>query len=745
MDNETIDQAFAKLNQFRLEQKLCDATLIVDGRRYHVHKVVLAARSSFFYSLFRDGKTETVELLQSCFKDDRVMDTLLRYMYTGRVENVENIELIQKLVAVSDLLNLEGLQTHLAHILFNVMNVKNCPEVMKWSERYRLDTLLMSPLYESSEEFEPISGSPTLNPDTKYFLRNTNRFRSRGDFADVQLMVGESAFLAHKVILSAFNDYFTAMFTNETQEKTASIVEMKLVTSSAMESVLELFYTGKVSSPCYKEAQEMLMVADYLNIRSLKSTAVERLYKTICHDNVFYLLQLSIMHQCMALTSFVVSFLIKHFATFLESRELLGIPHEILHKVISSEELDVEEESIFEFIICWVKQDPQQRAKFLLNLLKQIRLEHVPLVYLESRILQTKLVHDSEDGSQYVTNIIRKKQTEHCCDWNCERPRGYTEAKIVVGVDEDQHICEYLCYLPASNRWFDIATNIDNTVLAGPIVSCSHGIFMLVLEPYKVHSYTVALLQLCISRYSLQWLKFDPLTSVFSGSFASYKDATSALESLNLTVLGDYLYTIGPCTYPSVLYCYNIVESDGWKLCASLNTQLVYCALTSCQGSVYMIGGMGTHYIPLSTVEKYVPGSHHCVTVPSMLEARLKPVCTSFKSTIFVVGGMVDEGEMGTSSEMYDCNTEEWSFFPGCGIPRRTAGVLCFKENIFLFGGLDEGYDSVDTNEVYNVSSNTWSIYSFIPAMESTQIFCCSTFLPKKTVQALPEETVFEE
>lgn len=745
MDDMVTDQAFLKLNELRLECKLCDVNLIVTRKQYHAHKIVLAARSSYFYTMFRDEKTEVVELLQSCFKPDGVMENLLEYMYTGRVQIVEDIELVEQLIAASDVLNLEGLLTILTHNLLNTMTLENYRKRMEWIEGYSLDNLLMIPCYESGEHCQSTSDLECLlASDTKYFLGTLNKLRLRGDFVDVHLMVDGKAFPAHKVILSAFNGYFSAMFTNETREKAASFVEMKLVPSSVMGGILELFYTGKMSSLRYEEAQDAIMVADYLDVNILKSKAEESLLKTMSCSNVFHLLELSIIHHCMTLRSGAVTFLVESFESVLESREFLGIPLEILDEVISSEDIDVEEETIFEFVMCWLQHNPKQRAKFLLSLLEQIKIEQLPVLYLERRVLQAKFVHDNKEGNQYVSSIIRRKKSD---DFECVRPRGYTVAKIVLGLDEDQfsvnkmHACSCLCYIPESKTWYDISANVGCHVIPGPVVACHLGVFMMAFEPYKVDLYAMSLFQL--HQHSLQWTKVIPVATMISGEpFADIDNLGMNHGTQSLCALGDSLYIVGsiskePSNWAIVVCRYNPVKSDDWEICARLNNNRQYCALTSCLGSLYIIGGMGSDYQSLASVEQYSPESKHCTVVPSMLEARFRPVCTSSKSRIFVIGGMIDDGEMGVSSEMYDCMVREWYFFPGCETPRHTASVTLFKGKIYLFGGLGENDEIVNTTEIYDISSNSWSRGDSSPRA-ATHTYSCWTFLPRKTVKGLP-------
>ncbi|KAJ1485373.1 BTB/POZ protein [Baffinella frigidus] len=62
----------------------CDATVLVGGRTFHVHRVVIAGGSEVLAAMFtaglREGKTQTAELPEM---DAASFETLLRFLYTG--------------------------------------------------------------------------------------------------------------------------------------------------------------------------------------------------------------------------------------------------------------------------------------------------------------------------------------------------------------------------------------------------------------------------------------------------------------------------------------------------------------------------------------------------------------------------------------------------------------------------------------------------------------------------------------
>lgn len=72
------------LDQFRIQELYCDATIACDGKVYPVHKVVLSACSTFFASIFYNTNHQNpVVVLQDVGKVQ--LENLLTYMYRGEV------------------------------------------------------------------------------------------------------------------------------------------------------------------------------------------------------------------------------------------------------------------------------------------------------------------------------------------------------------------------------------------------------------------------------------------------------------------------------------------------------------------------------------------------------------------------------------------------------------------------------------------------------------------------------------
>ena len=77
------------LNRKFNDENTSDVTLVVGSKRYHVHKLILAASSEYFERMFYGGpwkESADIEIiLQETSASETVIDTFVRYFYTGVV------------------------------------------------------------------------------------------------------------------------------------------------------------------------------------------------------------------------------------------------------------------------------------------------------------------------------------------------------------------------------------------------------------------------------------------------------------------------------------------------------------------------------------------------------------------------------------------------------------------------------------------------------------------------------------
>ena len=153
------------LHQMQKEKEMCDLSIRVQGKTIHVHRVVMAAGSQYFRSLFNSGMKEcasNVVDLDCCSSE--VMEKIVAYLYVGEI-NLGNDDAI-KILKASEYLLLTALKELCE--LHIVKNVKwhNLFSLLRLAEDYSLPKLHKAAKTVLLEHFTTISQTsdfPTLS------------------------------------------------------------------------------------------------------------------------------------------------------------------------------------------------------------------------------------------------------------------------------------------------------------------------------------------------------------------------------------------------------------------------------------------------------------------------------------------------------------------------------------------------------------------------------------------------------
>lgn len=107
------------------ERKLCDVTLVIENQKISAHRLILAANSSYFFSMFTSGlcesNQETVALKEVDFE---AVDGLVEYCYTSTIEITEKN--VQNILSVANLFQFTTIVETCCGFLKNQLHPSNC-------------------------------------------------------------------------------------------------------------------------------------------------------------------------------------------------------------------------------------------------------------------------------------------------------------------------------------------------------------------------------------------------------------------------------------------------------------------------------------------------------------------------------------------------------------------------------------------------------------------------------------------
>ena len=118
-------QAFSRMHQMWDEGKLCDVVLDVGGKAIHAHRLVLAASSNYFYSMFvmdmMESRQDRIELKGV---DPEAMTQLVDFAYSTKLEITTSN--VQSLMTAASLFDFPAVFDATATFLASQLHPTNC-------------------------------------------------------------------------------------------------------------------------------------------------------------------------------------------------------------------------------------------------------------------------------------------------------------------------------------------------------------------------------------------------------------------------------------------------------------------------------------------------------------------------------------------------------------------------------------------------------------------------------------------
>lgn len=112
-----------------LNPELSDVTICVKGTEYPGHKVILSSRSKVFEAMFKHGMIENQSSrIEVNDIDEEVFLQVLRYIYTGKAQNLNN--LASQLLPVADRYDLEKLKILCGNVLLGKLSNETAVSIL---------------------------------------------------------------------------------------------------------------------------------------------------------------------------------------------------------------------------------------------------------------------------------------------------------------------------------------------------------------------------------------------------------------------------------------------------------------------------------------------------------------------------------------------------------------------------------------------------------------------------------------
>ena len=546
---------------------------------------------------------------------------------------------------------------------------------------------------------------PVTEVDSQQFcvqiMKRLDIQRRNEHLCDVILEVGEdqARLKAHRNVLCAASPFFYNALNTEMKEKEEGVIRLKDTSKALMEEVLEYLYTGYVDIND-NNAFELMAVANYFLITSLKLLSSKFIQDTLCASNSIMAYYSSVKYQCSDLREAAKSFILANFMPVSKSDDFLNLNLEQVEEWISSDEIVIKgEKEVFMAILIWTEHNTERKQSFY-NLFRHVRCHYVSRSFLTTVILQHEFVRGQKECLDLVVDAMKELSDETGAQFWKHSPRKCLntpqDAVFACGGDYGN---EVLCYLPLQLRRYNLKVMLSRRKPnAFALATCQGRLYVIGGNQCRDHTAEC----------------YDPLLDIWS-SIKSFP------EGLNFTAAVSFqglLYVIGGEDRSGnrlrTVKQYD-PSSNLWQEVSPLSNARSSVCVVADESYIYAIGGYTSSPSEkcLDIVERFDPKFDSWSRIAPTQAKRRGAAGVSLHNKIYVFGGVDLSG--GCPCEVYDKETNVWTEIANDIAPRYHASAVCVKGEIFVVGkfGVNQNESQSERLKIYDVEKNEWR-YCFL-------------------------------
>ena len=550
---------------------------------------------------------------------------------------------------------------------------------------------------------EDSSWEPIKETDKQQFcvemMKRLDIQRKNEQFCDVVLEVfnGEdlARFNAHRIVLCAASPFFYSALNNDMKESKEGLIRLQDTSKVAIEELLDYLYTGHVNVTQHN-AFDLLKIADFLVIPSLKEVSSKFIIQTLSSSNCLMVYFLAVNYRCIELQEKARDFIYANFTRVVEHEDFLNLTVSEVEEWISSDEIRVRgEEDVFQAIVKWAEQNGDGEREKFFELFRHVRLIYLSRNYVFNEIFPHPLVSNDKACTAFVLDTVKdvSSGSEEC--FFAQAPRNClktTEDCLVVSAGT-----KTLCYVPYENKWYQMADKAKSSFHSA---SAYHG---------KVYINNKPGADYAIERFDPAVNSWAPLMS-YSGEMLHFSAAVVYFQGS--------LYVIGGQKRGAVANCVHKYNADTnlWQEVAPMNvSRFLLCAVAD-KDNIYAIGGKANNQI-LDVVERFDSKMNSWCRVASMLEKKLLPCVAILNTRVFLFGGYtsIRPPQVSSSIDMYDPTSNMWTAIQGISAPRYFFGVTSFKGSVYVIGSQTQKSPDSLSLRIYDVEKNEWKHCVSVP------------------------------
>uniref|UniRef100_A0A8C4STY7 Kelch-like protein 10 n=1 Tax=Erpetoichthys calabaricus TaxID=27687 RepID=A0A8C4STY7_ERPCA len=526
-----------------------------------------------------------------------------------------------------------------------------------------------------------------------------NELRLEGSFFDVAISVNGVVFPAHKNVLCCCSVYFRTLFSNRWSSKEKKVYNIPGVSPDMMEMIITFAYTKTV--PVTSEnVQQLLAVADQLNILGLKNLCSDFLESHLCLENCIGICRFAYYYCCPDLRLKAFRFILYQFEDLVRvSEEFLQLSLIELSDIIEKDELNVRNESqVFDAVMRWIYYQGEERKGILANLLPKVRLALKDTKHFLESVKKSHHMSKNEEYKLYVLRAMLQMiydigineattQEPSCSTAHCRLP--YSILLSIGGWSNIHPTNAIEAYDSRAKIWTDVTCETEAPrAYLGTAYTKGHVYFIGGYDNVEYYN---------------RVRRFDPVQKVWQEVAPMH----SRRCFVSVVVLDDLIYAMGGFdghTRLNTAEKFNL-EANQWTLLSPMNERRSDASATTLDGKIYICGGFNGDDC-LLTAEVYYPETNQWSLIAPMTIQRSGVGVIAYKDEVYAVGGFDGENSLNTA-EAYSPLTDTWRSVSSMITTRNNFGIETMEDLLYVVGGYD-GNTISSKVECYNKETNEW-------------------------------------
>ncbi|XP_061820901.1 kelch repeat and BTB domain-containing protein 2 [Nerophis lumbriciformis] len=503
---------------------------------------------------------------------------------------------------------------------------------------------------------------------------------------DVVLLVEDTEFPCHKMVLATCSSYFRAMFMSGLSESKQTHVRLRNVDAATLQIIITYAYTGHLAIS--DSTVELLYeTACFLQVEDVLLQCRDYLVKKIHPENCVRMLSIGDLFSCSELKQSAKRMVEHKFPTVYRQDAFLQLSHELLIDVLSSDNLNVEkEETVREAAMLWLEYNMEARSQHLSSVLSQIRIDAL------SEVTQRAWFQGlpPNDKSVVVQGLYKSMPKFF-------KPRlGMTKEEMLIFIEalskpqDEARLFSMsppttvVCYSPQAEKVYKLCNPPGDLQKVGALVTPDNDVF--IAGGQIILNDSIATHGLVDLRSVDSFFWFDAQQN----SWVAKTPMLCARLKPSLVYCDGYIYAIGGDNVGGELNKRTVerydCEKDEWSMMSPLPFAWNWCTSVVVHDRIYVM----THDIMYC----YFPRGDAWVEMAMRKTSRCFASAAAFGDLIFYIGGLHVVSNSGirlpTSTidgpsvtvEVYDLNKNEWR--PAANIPAKRYADPCVRAVVLL-------------------------------------------------------------